>query len=225
MVDRFAGPAPRGVKVAALVLGLVCLVGMGGLGLFYSLDHEIEKEISAGEQSSRGTLFSSYPDLMWRLFMQRKFPKDYGPNPGLARGEGSLCAFFIERHLDRASKPWIGWLAKPFSEHLVTTYIEKRRLMLFFANDWDGPPRGLDHQSIKRFGKAPADLDARQVVTLVLVATGTPESKLVSETKTTYDHLVRSCQHLAASLDRPRYCEDLLRGAGSSSVPSGSESP
>ena len=225
MVDRFSGPVPRGIKVAALVLAAACLLGFAGLGLFYSLDHEIERDISAGEQSSRGTTFAAYPDLMWRLLMQRKFPRDYGPKPDLARGKDSLCDFFIERHLPRAASPWIGWLAKPFSEHLVTTYIEKHRLMLFFANDWDGPPRGLDHQSIARFGKAPTDLTAREVVVLVLAATGTPEATLPEATVTAYDHLVRGCEQLKASLHRPKYCDGLAPAQRPSSAPSGSGSP
>ena len=225
MTDRFSGPAPRGVKIAALLLGLLCLVGMSGLGLFYSLDREIEERVQAGEQSSRGTLLTAYPDLMWRLLMQRKFPKDYGPQAGLSRGTGSLCDFFIERDLPRAQHPWYGWLAKPFSEHLVTTYIEKQRLMLYFANDWDGPPRGLDHQAIKRFGRAPAELSPREQVILVLAATGVSEDRLVSEASQIYKGLAEICRTVSSSRRRPRYCDQLQRHPEASSVPSGSRSP
>lgn len=225
MKDRFSGPAPRGIKVAALVLGVACLAGMSGLGLFYSLDREIEERIQAGEQSSRGTLLTAYPDLMWRLLMQRKFPKDYGPQAQLTRGKGSLCDYFIERDLPRASHPWYGWLAKPFSEHLVTTYIEKQRLMLYFANDWDGPPRGLDHQAIKRFSRPPAELKPKETITLVLLATGTEEARLDEEAQKIFDGLIEGCAKAVAARRRPGYCEQLQDGERVNSDPNGSESP
>jgi hypothetical protein len=68
----------------------------------------------------------------------------------------------------------------------MTTYIDKKRLMLYFANDWEGPPRGLDHQSIKRFRKPPSRLQAREIIELVLVATGTTETLLNQEPEVTH---------------------------------------
>tara|TARA_Y100001933_G_scaffold102801_1_gene103493 strand:+ start:1102 stop:1794 length:693 start_codon:yes stop_codon:yes gene_type:complete len=225
MKDRFSGPAPKSVKVIALVLGVICLIGMSGLGLFFSLDAEIEDRLQAGEQSSRGTIFTAYPDLMWRLLMQRKFPRDYGPGARLTRGEGSLCEAFIEKSLPRASSPLLGWIARPFSEHLMTTYIDKKRLMLYFANDWEGPPRGLDHQSIKRFRKPPSRLQAREIIELVLVATGTTETLLNQESDRIYRRLLTACVGMGETSRRPQYCEQMVDAADPKSVPSESEPP
>ena len=47
MKDRFSGPAPKSIKVTALVLGVICLIGMSGLGLFFSLDAEIEDRLQS----------------------------------------------------------------------------------------------------------------------------------------------------------------------------------
>lgn len=218
MADRFAGPAPRSIKLIALGLGMLCLLGMSGLGLFYSLDREIEEKMMAGEQSSRGSTLNAYPDLFWRQFMRRAFPADYGGRSALARGPGSMTQAFIDQEIDRANNLFLAWLARPFSEHLVTTYIEKKRLMLYFANNWPGPPRGLDHRAIARFGKPPVDLAPAEQLELVFAVTGTPEELLPHEVSSVLRALLRACESLPASRIRPAYCGELPEAIKSGST-------